>query len=141
MDLRVIHHLMAHTIGQRKSSHGIVNTFEILFLYTVVSQVRINVGYQIAKYMFRQVDDPRVKGLYCGGYVTKLLKGLEIFQAPAGDPGKPSTTITNGPFSDWNLVKVDDRIPRYPHNPGVPLLLPLLLLPLRYHHKKLSFNA
>ena len=53
MDLRVIHHLMAHTIGQRKSSHGVVNTFEILYLYTLVSQVRINVGYQVAKYMFR----------------------------------------------------------------------------------------
>ena len=74
-------------------------------------------GYQVAKYMFRQVDDPRGKGIYCGGYITKLLKGLEIFQAPEGDRGKPSTKITNGPFPGWNLVKVDDRIPRYTTQP------------------------
>ena len=109
IDLRVIHHLMAHTIGQRKSSHGVVNTFEIFYLYTLVNQLRINLGYQVAKFMFRPADDPRAKGIYCGGYITRLLKGFKIFQALEADQGIPSKEITNGPFHLWDLVKTIDR--------------------------------
>ena len=117
MELRIIHHLMAHTIGQRKSSHGIVNSFEISYLYSLVNRKWIDLGYQVAKYLFRQVEDPRAKGIYCGGYITRLLKGLKVFQPLESDPGKPSTRISNGPFSGWGLVKVIDGASRYTSPP------------------------
>ena len=120
---RVVHHLLAHTIGQRKSSHGVVNTFEIFYLYTMARRQRIDIGYQVAKYFERQATDPRVKGIYCGGYITKLLKGFNIFQEP--DPatqGIPSRKISDGPFQQWGLVKLfhQPTPPRPVTSPSVP---------------------
>ena len=39
VNLRVAHHLLAHTIGARKSSHGVVNTFEIFYIYTMATRL------------------------------------------------------------------------------------------------------
>ena len=82
VNLRVAHNLLAHNIGARKSSHGVVNTFEIFNIYTVATRMKINIGLEVAKYIYRQATDPRVKGIYCGGYITKFMKGFEIFRNP-----------------------------------------------------------
>ena len=84
---------------------------------------RIDLGYQIAKYFERQATDPRVKGIYCGGYITKLLKGFHIFQEP--DPatqGIPSKKISDGPFQQWGLVKLlhQPTPPRPGPSPSAP---------------------
>ena len=46
----------------------------------MATKLKINIGLEVAKYIYRQTTDPRVKGIYCGGYIMKFLKGFEIFQ-------------------------------------------------------------
>ena len=53
VNLRVAHHLLAYTIGARKSSHGVVNTFEIFYIYTMATKMKINIGLEVAKYIYR----------------------------------------------------------------------------------------
>ena len=98
VDWRVVHHLLAHTIGQKKSSHGVVNASEIFYLYTMTHRIQIDIGYQVADFILRQATSYQTKGVYYGGYITKLLKGLQIFQQPQNDEGVPSRLISNGPF-------------------------------------------
>ena len=50
-----------------------------------------------------------MKDIYCGGYITKFLKGFEIFQDPDSTvKGIPSPKISDGPFCSWDLVKLID---------------------------------
>src|SRR5262249_43412686 len=105
VNLQVAHHLLAYTIGGRKSSHGVVNNFEIFHLYSMAKKLKINVGLEVAKNLYRQASDARAKGIYCGGYITKFLKGFGIFQAPPNDHGLQCSIISDGPFHVWGLVK------------------------------------
>ena len=71
--------------------------------------MRINLGYQIAKFLFRQANDPEVKGIYCGVYITKLLKEYAIFEELKVDLVILSSKITDGPFCLWGLVKLTNH--------------------------------
>ena len=115
VEMKVVQHILAHTIGARKSSHGCVSNFEIFQMYSMAHNWRIDVGYEVAKFFYRQATDPRAKGIFCGGYITKLLKGLKFFRNDPNDPGIPSPKISDAPFRLYGLVKLIDQraSPRY----------------------------
>ena len=78
VDWRVVHHLLAHTVGQCKSTHGVVNNFENFYLYTIANWVRINMGYQIAKFY---LDKPTIlgQGEYIVGVISQSFLGAIEF--------------------------------------------------------------
>ena len=72
-NLKVVHHILSHTIGARRSSNGVVNTYELAYFYSMDKKYKINVGIELAQFIMRQASDHRTKGIFYGEYITRLL--------------------------------------------------------------------
>ena len=67
----------------------------------------INLGLELAFYIWRQAHDKRSKNLFCGSYITQLLIGMGLFQDPGADaPCCLSKPVSDGPFPRWKLKKL-----------------------------------
>ena len=53
VDMKVLQHILVHTIGACKSRYGCVSTFEILQMYSMAHSWQIDVGFEVAKFFHR----------------------------------------------------------------------------------------
>ena len=107
---KLLHHILAHTICCKKTSHSKVTSFDMFYLYSMISGHHTDVGVEVANFFVRQVEDTRTQFIFCGGYITALLKGMGIFQQPNDDEGIPCKPISAGPFQSWGLRKIANRL-------------------------------
>ena len=132
---KLLHHILAHTISCKKTSHSKVTSFDMFYLFSMISGHNIDLGVEVANFIYRQMEDTRTQFILCGGYITALLKGMRVFRAPDDDEGIECKRISSAPFRGWGLTKVTNRADPPIHEEGIheaPLLkdLQVLLLPL-----------
>nr|GMD12981.1 putative retrotransposon Orf1 [Ipomoea batatas] len=71
----VVHHVMSHSFTGRMGAATVVNTTDILCLYSMTKGPRIHMGVVIAK-LFQAHTSPKVSGIYLGPYLSCLLRGM-----------------------------------------------------------------
>src|SRR5262249_41818851 len=87
--------------------NGVVNNFELSYLYSIDKKRQVNVGIELALFLIRQATDTRTKGIFCGGYIRKLLMGMNVWQAPSSIDFKvDARPVQDGPFRHWGLTKI-----------------------------------
>ena len=111
MEHKLLHHILAHTISCKKTSHSKVTSFDMFYLYSLISGYHIDLGVEVANFIARQVEDTRTHVILCGGYITALLKGMGILRHLDRDDGIPCKKISSAPFRSWGLFKIVDRVP------------------------------
>nr|GMC82469.1 putative retrotransposon Orf1 [Ipomoea batatas] len=72
---RVVHHVMSHSSTGRMGAATLVNTTDILRLYSMIKGLRIHMGVVIAK-LFQAHTSPKVSAIYLGPYLSCLLRGM-----------------------------------------------------------------
>nr|GLL33391.1 uncharacterized protein LOC110928595 [Ipomoea trifida] len=71
----VVHHVMSHSFTGRMGAATLLNTTDILCLYSMTKGLRIHMGVVIAK-LFQAHTSPKVSGIYLGPYLSCLLRGM-----------------------------------------------------------------
>nr|GMD63660.1 hypothetical protein GOBAR_AA16815 [Ipomoea batatas] len=66
---------MSHSFTGRMGAATLVNTTDILCLYSMTKGLRIHMGVVIAK-LFQAHTSPKVSGIYLGPYLSCLLRGM-----------------------------------------------------------------
>ena len=107
---KLLHHILAHIICCKKTSHSKVTSFDMFYLYSMICDYKIDIGVEVANFIYRQVEDTRTQFILCGGYITALLKRMGILRVPEEDEGIECKRILAAPFRGWGLTKITDRI-------------------------------
>ena len=116
---KLLHHILAHTISCKKTSHSKVTSFDMFYLFSMISGHNIDLGVEVANFIYRQMEDTRTHFILCGGYITALLKGMRVFRAPDDDEGIECKRISSAPFRGWGLTKVTNRADPPIHEEGI----------------------
>nr|GMD44008.1 hypothetical protein GOBAR_AA35343 [Ipomoea batatas] len=71
--LKVIQHTLSRSICGRQYSTGVAQTLDMLCLYGMVKKVNIHLGWVFA-FLFQKQSYPKVKTLFVGPYLTRILR-------------------------------------------------------------------
>ncbi|WP_375645352.1 hypothetical protein, partial [Bartonella sp. CL5QHWL] len=75
---RYIHAILTRSVSGRGDSTGLLNRQDLLYLYSMVKNVPLHLGYVLAEYLRHQGQYARVGVIFAGPFITRLLIGMGL---------------------------------------------------------------
>nr|GMD77129.1 hypothetical protein GOBAR_AA35343 [Ipomoea batatas] len=79
--VKLIQYALSRSICGRQNSTGVAQTLDMLCLYGIVRKVHIHLGWVFA-FLFQKQSYPKVKALFVGPYLTRILRNAHTTIIP-----------------------------------------------------------
>lgn len=117
---RYIHTVLSRSVNGCGDSNGVICRQELLYLYWIIHSEPLHLGHIVAEYLHYQSQYIRVRVLFVGLYITRLVVGMGLLKAISG----AEKTIIPSPFG-LETMRLMGMVKRYGPSTYV-MIIPLL---------------